>query len=149
VRIHLCTVIDATPAAVWAELEQIEHHVDWMADAEKITFRSESRQGVGTEIECLTRIGPLSTTDVLRFTAWEPVSTMGIEHTGVVTGRGGFELQAEPDDRTRLCWDERLTFPWWMGGPVGELAARPVMQRIWRGNLRRLADLVTKPHPQT
>ncbi len=143
-RIHLCRAIDATPAAVWAELEQVEHHVDWMADAEKITFRSASTRGVGTEIECLTRIGPLSTTDVLRFTAWEPGSRMGIEHTGVVTGRGSFELRPQAGDRTEICWDERLTFPWWMGGPVGEQAARPVMQRIWRGNLRRLAALITQ-----
>lgn len=142
-RIHLCTVIDAPPAAVWAELEQIEHHVDWMADAERITFRSKSTRGVGTEIECLTRIGPLSTTDVLRFTEWKPRSTMGIEHTGVVTGRGSFTLRRKRGGRTRLCWDERLSFPRWMGGPVGEQAARPIMRRIWRGNLRRLADLVT------
>ncbi|MCU1456970.1 MAG: Polyketide cyclase / dehydrase and lipid transport [Actinomycetia bacterium] len=144
VHIHLCTVIDAPPEAVWAELEQVEHHVDWMADAEKITFRSEQTRGVGTEIACLTRIGPLHTTDVLRFTAWTPPHTMGIEHTGVVTGNGSFDLTRAPGDRAEMCWDERLTFPWWMGGPVGELAARPFMHRIWRGNLRRLAARVTR-----
>ncbi len=144
VHIHLCETINAPVDAVWAELEQVEHHVDWMADAEKITFTSASTRGVGTVIECLTKIGPLHTTDVLRFTKWEPGASMGIEHTGVVTGNGSFDLTASGADRTQLCWDEQLTFPWWMGGRIGERVARPVMQRIWRGNLRRLAAIVAK-----
>jgi hypothetical protein len=29
-----------------------------------------------------------------------------------------------------------------MGGPVGERAAKPVFERVWRANLERLRDYV-------
>ena len=54
---------------------------------------------------------------------------MGIEHRGVVTGRGRFTLAPAPAARTRFTWTEALTFPWWMGGPVGALAAKPCSAR--------------------
>ena len=33
VRIRVCTTIDAPPATVWAAIEHIESHMEWMADA--------------------------------------------------------------------------------------------------------------------
>ena len=39
--IRVTTVIDAPPAEVWAGVEDIATHVEWMADAESITFTSE------------------------------------------------------------------------------------------------------------
>lgn len=138
VRIHVCVTIDAPPAVVWDELAEIERHVEWMADAVAIKFPSRQRIGVGTEFECLTRVGPLRTTDVMTVTEWRPRAAMGIEHHGVVTGTGRFALRRKRRDRTRMCWDERLTFPWWMGGVVGERVAKPVLKRIWRKNLHRL-----------
>jgi hypothetical protein len=71
-------------------------------------------------------------------TDWRPGVEMGIEHRGVVTGRGRFTLHAVGRELTELCWDEELRYPWWLGGPVGERARRPVLTRIWRGNLERL-----------
>ena len=52
-----------------------------------------------------------------------------------------FTLAPIPNGTT-FCWREVLTFPWWMGGPVGELAAKPVLERVWRANLARLRALV-------
>ena len=112
--------------------------LEWMADADSITFVTDQRQGVGTEFECLTRVGPLVTTDVMTITEWEPGRRMGIEHRGVVTGRGHFELEGDGRGRTVFCWEEDLTFPTWMGGRLGERAGRPVLMRIWRANLSRL-----------
>lgn len=140
INVHLCTTIGVPPAAVWAAIEDIDTHTEWMADAVAITFRSDQRTGVGTEFECLTRVGPFSTTDVMTVTDWRPGVEMGIEHSGVVTGRGRFTLHAVGHELTELCWDEVLRYPWWMGGPVGEHASRPVLTRIWRGNLDRLRE---------
>ncbi len=50
-RIAVSVEIDATPAAVWAVVEPIERHVDWMADAETIRFCGEQTRGVGTRFE--------------------------------------------------------------------------------------------------
>jgi hypothetical protein len=139
--IELCTDIPAPPDDVWAVVEQIHTHTQWMADAERITFVGPQMQGVGTEFDCLTVIGPLRTTDRMRVTEWEPGVAMGIEHRGAVVGRGRFTLDAAGSG-TRFCWREVLTFPWWMGGPVGERVAKPVLERVWRGNLERLRALV-------
>lgn len=137
-RIEVATNIDAPPETVWAVLEPVESHVEWMADAVRITFRTEQHRGVGTEFECLTRVGPLSTTDVMTVTEWEPGAVMGIEHRGVVVGRGRFTIRPLAVQRTRFRWEEELHFPVWMGGRAGEIAAKPILTRIWSGNLRRL-----------
>jgi len=67
---------------------------------------------------------------------------MGIEHRGVVAGRGRFTLRRRARGRTRFSWSEQLHFPWWMAGPVGAFAAQPVLRALWRRNLRRLKQLV-------
>lgn len=138
---------DAEPDAVWAVLEPVERHVDWMADAESIRFRSEQRRGAGTTFECVTKIGPIRLTDVMVITEWEPARVMGVRHDGIVTGAGRFTL--DPIDggrRTRFTWREELRFPWWLGGRVGAaVGGRFVMERIWRTNLSRLRPLVERP----
>jgi uncharacterized protein YndB with AHSA1/START domain len=138
VRIRVCTTIDAPPERVWDVVEAIDHHTDWMADAARIDFVSTRRRGVGTEFDCLTRVGPFRTVDRMTVTEWEPGRSMCIEHTGFVTGRGRFTIRGRRHGRTRFCWNERLRFPWWMGGPVGERIAKPVLRRLWRRNLKRL-----------
>ncbi len=136
--IRTCITIDASPAAVWADVKRLDSHVEWMRDAESIDFRSRRRTGVGTELECRTRLGPLATTDVLVVTEWRPRRAIGMSHEGAVRGRDRFTLRRKRGGRTQFCWSERLRFPWWMGGPLGELVARPLLRALWTGNLRRL-----------
>ena len=143
-RIHLCTTIGASVERVWQTVESIETHTQWMADAESITFLTDQRDGVGTEFDCLTRVGPFSTVDRMRVTEWEPNAVMGIEHHGMVTGAGRFTLRAMGAGLTEFCWDEELHFPIWMGGAVGERAGRPVLMRVWRANLSRLRCLAER-----
>lgn len=140
-RIHLCTTIGASVERVWHTVENIETHTQWMADAESITFLTDQRDGLGTEFDCLTRVGPFSTVDRMRVTEWEPNAVMGIEHHGMVTGAGRFTLRAAGAGITEFCWDEELHFPIWMGGAMGERAGRPVLMRVWRANLSRLRGL--------
>ncbi len=147
-RVRVGVTIDATPATVWAAVEPIETHVQWMADAEAITFLGTQTRGVGTAFDCRTKIGPFRLVDRMVVTEWQPRRTMGIEHRGIVTGRGRFTLRRRPRRRTRFTWTERLQFPWWMGGPAGTLAAQPVLRAVWRRNLRRLKILVEERTPQ-
>jgi uncharacterized protein YndB with AHSA1/START domain len=142
VRIKVGITIDAPPRAVWDVVEPVERHVDWMHDAVSITFTGSRRRGVGTTFDCLTRVGPFRTVDSMTITEWIPGAVMGIEHTGAVSGRGRFVLRARGRGRTRFTWTERLRFPWWMGGPLGALAAKPVLRRIWHRNLGALKQLV-------
>ena len=81
-HIHLCTTIGAPVDHVWATVEDIATHTQWMADAESIEFVTDQRRGVGTAFDCRTRVGPLTTTDRMRVTEWEPGAVMGIEHHG-------------------------------------------------------------------
>ena len=146
-RIRVSVVIDAPPDVVWRAVEPIERHVDWMADAVSITFTSATNggvgnRGVGTSFDCVTRIGPFRTTDRMTITQWVPSRAMGIEHRGVVTGRGRFTLEPDAGGRTNFSWSEELTFPLWMGGSVGAFVAAPVLRAIWRRNLRRLKTIV-------
>jgi uncharacterized protein YndB with AHSA1/START domain len=138
--------LDAAPERVWAIVEPVERHVDWMADAVAIRFHGDQRRGVGTTFACDTKVGPIRLVDEMEITQWEPGVAMGVRHHGVVTGSGTFTLT--PIDlgrRTRFTWSENLTFPWWLGGRLGELlGGRVVMRGIWRRNLRALEQLVSR-----
>ena len=128
---------------LWSELEQIDRHVLWMADAVKITFTSPQERGLGTTFTCLTKVGPLSLTDVMTITAWEAQRSMGVRHSDIVTGEGHFTLQAAENGST-LTWAETLAFPWWMAGKIGEFLAKPILTALWKGNLRRLERLLSE-----
>jgi hypothetical protein len=127
---------------VWDILEPVERHVDWMADAESISFNTDQTRGAGTSFTCITKIGPIKLADRMTITEWEPGRSMGVVHKGLVTGEGRFVLEADGDG-TRFVWSEHLTFPWWLAGPIGASVAGPlVLAPLWRGNLRRLAAIV-------
>lgn len=145
ITIRQCITIDAPLARVWSSVENIESHTQWMQDAVSIEFESELHAGVGAAFSCLTRIGPLHTTDHFVVTRWEPATAagsatalMGIDHRGAVKGDAEFRLRALDADHTEFCWEERLQFPWWLGGPAGEQLGRPVLHHLWHGNLVRL-----------
>lgn len=134
--------IDAPLGSVWEELCAIEDHVEWMADAEEIIFDTDQRRGVGTSFVCKTRIGPLRTADHMTITHWREYEAIGVVHEGSVTGRGTFELHSSSPTTTSVTWHEVLTLPWWMGGPLGGSAAKPIFRWIWRRNLVRLKQRV-------
>ena len=143
-QISVSIDIDATPAQVWAVVEPVERHIDWMHDAVAIRFTSEQTRGTGTTFLCDTKVGPIKLVDAMEITAWEPEQRMGVRHTGIVTGEGEFTLT--PIDlgrRTRFTWTESLKFPWYLGARLGErIGGQVVMKAIWRRNLKNLDRLV-------
>jgi hypothetical protein len=123
---------------VWAELSQLERHADWMMDAERIDFATGQRRGVGTEMKVRTRVGPFVTVDVIEVREWTEGKSIGVSHSGLVSGIGVFIL-IPIDNGTRFVWWEELEFPWYLGGSITARFAAPVLKWIWRGNLSRFA----------
>ena len=81
----------------------------------------------------------------MEVTEWKPRRRMGVRHTGIVTGTGAFAMRRRRlRSGTRFTWEERLVFPWWMGGPIGALVGARVLRLVWKGNLRRLKAQVER-----
>ena len=139
--------ITAAPDVVWATVEAVERHVDWMADAVAIRFETEQERGVGTTFLCDTKIGPIRLTDRMEITRWEPGVAMGVRHSGIVTGSGTFTLEPlAGGTRTTFTWAESLDYPWYLGGRFGAaVSGRLLLTPLWRRNLRRLQALVEAP----
>ena len=143
VTIRASTVVPAAPAAVWEDLRRIDRHVEWMSDAESISFLTDDVEGVGVRFECVTRLGPIRLIDRMEVTDWRDLEVMGIRHQGVVSGVGEFRLTPcrgpGGEAHSRFEWTETLRFPWWMGGAIGAVAAGRVLGAVWSRNLRRFA----------
>lgn len=137
--IHVQVEIPASRQRVWDDIADVASHVEWMADAESITFLGDQQSGAGTRMAVATRVGPFRLNDIMEFTGWDPPGRMAIRHQGLVTGIGEFVLDEAGPETTRFTWQEELTFPLWLGGPVTEFFAAPVLTAIWKRNLRRLA----------
>jgi hypothetical protein len=138
------TEIDAPPIDVWRVVSSIPDHVAWMDDAIGIEITSPRSTGVGATFDCETRVGPIELTDHMEVTEWVEGRTIGVAHTGVVSGSGRFTLVEAPDGRTVFSWEETLHFPWWLGGPLGEVVGARVLRRIWTRNLASLATEVAR-----
>lgn len=132
-------ILPAPRQQVWDDIARLETHSEWMADAAEIEFLGESRSGLGTRMRVDTRVGPLRTSDVMEFITWDPPHRMGIRHEGIVSGVGEFRLEDLDGSSTLFVWEERLTFPWYLGGAPAAFAARPILTKIWEHNLGRLA----------
>lgn len=130
--------IDRTPEQVWSYVRDLGSHVDWMADATEIRFLTDQREGTGTSFECDTKVGPIKLTDVMTITTWVDNAEMGVKHEGFVTGIGEFTLSDVGATGTKFSWHEKLSFPLWLGGPIGEVVAKPILTAIWKRNLKRL-----------
>ena len=137
--LEVTQLVAAPLEVVWADLSQLDRHVEWMHDAAKITFRTEQRSGVGTEFDCLTVVGPFRTVDRMEITSWVEGREIGVRHTGLVTGEGVIRLRDAGPHHSIVSWTERLEFPLYFGGPLGAAVAKPVMRLIWRSSLRGFA----------
>jgi hypothetical protein len=89
----------------------------------------------------VTKVGPLRTTDKMTVTDWAARQRMAVRHTGIISGTGIFELHEAGASDTKVTWTEDLRFPWYLGGVVAAFVARPVLKRIWMGNLRRFRSI--------
>jgi uncharacterized protein YndB with AHSA1/START domain len=129
--------IDAPPEEVWRRASDLASHAEWMADALAVTFLGEQRRGVGTRLAVKTRFGPFRTSDLLEVTTWEPSKRIAVAHRGMVKGEGQLVIEPLGEGHARFSWEERLRFPWFLGGPLGAWLVRPFLRRVMQGNLER------------
>lgn len=129
---------------VWEALADLASHDEWMKDAQRIVFVTDQHMGVGTRMEVETTVGPFRTVDEMTVVAWDEGRSIEVVHTGLVTGRGTLSASRRGQD-TLVTWDEVIRFPWWLGGRLTSTLAKPVLGRIWRGNLRRLEESLSSP----
>ena len=139
--IRITEEIEASPEMVWKTISDIQKHVNWMADASEIRITSEQTEGVGVTFDCDTKVGPLRTTDKMQITEWTPNQTLTISHEGLIEGKGSFILERTSDARTLFVWEENLDFPLLLGGRIAEFFAKPVLKKIWKGNLYKLKHI--------
>ena len=138
--LQVCVTIERPIDEVWAYLEQIERHPEWMRDCVGIRFDGQQRRGVGTSYVADTRILFLRLDDAMEVVEWEPGRRVVIRHGGMVSGTGEFRLDPVGETATRFCWSENLRFPPWLAGRLGVAGARPVLRAIWTrsmGDLKR------------
>ncbi len=144
-RIEVAHRVKAPIEEVWPILAALETHVEWMKDADSLHFTGPERRGVGTRMEVGTRVGPFRTNDVLEVIGWDEGRSITVTHLGLVRGEGVLSLASDEDGSTMVSWVEHLHFPWWLGGPVTAWLTRPILARIWRGNLDRFAARFNAP----
>lgn len=143
-RIAVSRQMPVPAHTVWSALSDLGSHSDWMKDARSIVFTGDQRQGVGTRMEVETVVGPFRTLDMMEVVAWDEGRSIEVVHHGLVRGRGTL-IVFPIKDGTAVRWEEELTFPWWLGGPIVAWLAAPVLAAIWRGNLTRLEQVLSSP----
>lgn len=122
---------------VWERLSDLATHSEWMGDATSILFDGDQRRGVGVAMTVPTRVGPFRVVDIMEVDEWIEQERIGVRRRGRIGGWGRFELSADGNG-SDLVITEQLRFPWYLGGPVTEWFARPILRRVFRANLVRL-----------
>jgi hypothetical protein len=144
IAIELGAELDGPPDIVWTLLTDWERQGEWMLEASDFEVVSPHREGVGVEALATVRIGGISTRDRIRVDVWEPQRHLGIVHLGWVAGRGDLRLQPLDGGRTRLSWREELVPPWGVLGAMGLRVFKPLLARVFRRDVRVLAELVRR-----
>lgn len=141
-RIEISTLINKPLNVVWDEVKIMENHVNWMEDAVKIDILSENNSGLNTKMNVLTKVGPISLNDIITVTEWKEKESIGVIHEGIVTGKGVFYLTKVDENTTKFKWVETLKFPFYLGGPVGEVFGGLILKLIWKKNLKNLKEII-------
>lgn len=141
-HIAIARQIPAGVPEVWAAISDIACHPGWMSEIEEMTFETPERTGVGVIARVRTKVGPLRTDDIMKITSWIEGESLGVDHIGLVKGSGVLAVTGD-DQTSTVTWTETLRFPWWLGGAFTGFIARPILARIWKKNLDRLARIHT------
>jgi hypothetical protein len=96
-------------------------------------------RGVGGTIIAETGYGPLTITDPMEITQWDPPRSVTLRHTGrLVSGTATYQVESLGPSRSRLTWSEELTAPHPALQPIYALGV-PMFTALIRVSLRRFA----------
>ena len=129
---------------MWDVLVAWDRHSEWMVATHMNDVVGDGASE-GSELAAVTGFGPLSFTDTMRITTWEPPRRCAVEHTGaLVQGYGVFEVVALPNERSRVIWTEQLDLPFGALGRLGWPVARVAAKAGLAYSLRRLARVAER-----
>jgi uncharacterized protein YndB with AHSA1/START domain len=138
---------------VAAEQERVwDLAVDW-AQQERwvLATKSEGGHGAGARVVGRTGFGPVSFTDPMLITRWDPPNRCVVAHEGkVVRGTGTFEVVPRSAAEAEFRWIERIEIPLpqALGKPLAVALIGPVTRVGLGWSLRRFARLVTARQPE-
>jgi uncharacterized protein YndB with AHSA1/START domain len=99
-------VVDASPASVWAALEDAAAWPRWAKAIKRVEWTSALPRGVGTT-RTVTMVGKMTVFE--EFIAWDPHRRMAFRFNeasmnGVAAFAERYELEPVEPDRTRVTW---------------------------------------------
>jgi carbon monoxide dehydrogenase subunit G len=137
VEISSLITVAAAPDEVWLAVVDWAGQHRWM-----LGTRVHGGHGLGATVVARTGIGPLSFTDTMVISEWDPPRRCVVRHTGrVVRGSGIFEVTPSGAG-AEFRWTEQLDLPLAVAGRLGWPLVRPLAQRGMDASLRRFAPLV-------
>jgi hypothetical protein len=139
--IRMSAEVDAPIETVWDVVADVGRQPEWMAEMSDLRMLTDPPLGVGSRGEATVTIAGISTTDPVTVSLFQPPRRYGIVHEGRISGDGLIALASRAvGGPTIVEWEERLfppVFPY-----VGAAVMRPVLRRIFQGDLDRLAAMV-------
>lgn len=131
--------MDAPPRDVWRVVADLGGHARWQVDVREIQFTSPEHRGLGTTYDCDTQLGPIRTRIPMTVVEWRERKAVSVSYQGQLSGRGRISLHRRRRQRTKVTWSARIRLPWFLGGPVGAIAAAQLLRVVWTRNLTNLA----------
>lgn len=142
-RLEIAREVAASPAVVWDVLTRWEEQPRWMLDAKAVEVLTPQRTGRGVTLRCPTNLLGVTVEDVMRVTRYEPPHVLEVTHLGrIITGDGGFVLEALGSASTKVTWWEEVTPPLGRLGALGAQGlALPALRWIFGRSLASLGAL--------
>ncbi len=132
----------------WRVLTDWERQADWMRDADAIVVTSPVRTGAGVTLEVRTRLFQIPAfTETIEVTAWDPPSSLTIEHGPPIRGHGEWSLAPIPDG-TRFTWLEDVELDAPVLGWLLTACYAPVLGVLLRRSMQGLRGSIIGRGPE-
>lgn len=130
--------IPANPATLFTYLTEWENFTDWILFT-RVAILSQTAQQVGTKLQSVTTIGPLSSIDGLVVTECVAAERIILEHTTrKYFNKGVFTIKQTSDATCLLIWQEITPVPFGYIGRAVLVIICPFLGIFYYASLHRL-----------